>query len=43
MLLTLGTDDGFSTSFGLKADDLSSLEATARSAHTRPRPAVTKN
>ena len=42
-ILTLGTDDGFSVSFGLKVDDLKSLEATARSARTRARPAVTKN
>jgi hypothetical protein len=42
-ILTLATDDGFSVSFGLKADDLKSLEATARSARTRARPAVTRN
>ena len=42
-ILTLATDDGFSVSFGLKADDLKSLEATARSARTQARPAVTRN
>jgi hypothetical protein len=42
-ILTLATDDGFSISFGLKADDLKCLESSARSARHRERPAAIRN
>jgi len=42
-ILTLSTEDGFSVSFGFTADDLKTLETTARSARTKARPVVTKN
>jgi hypothetical protein len=42
-ILTLATQDGFTVSFGLTADDLKRLERTAREARTGTRPDFVKN
>src|SRR5262245_4880975 len=42
-ILTLSTPDGFSVSFGLKADDLKQLEATAKKARSGIRPVFVRN